>query len=245
MTKTVGMMQPYMFPYIGYFQLISAVDVFVLGDDLQYVKETWINRNRILMNGRDRMITFPLKKGSHLSRINEKVFSDDFPVEMDKLLRVLHNAYSKAPCYKKVMPFLEAVIRYPEPNLAKYAENSIRQICDYLNLTTQIIVASDLSINGVIDKQDRVVKTAKKLNSDVYINLIGGVDLYDLDYFQENGLKLKFHRMNDISYPQFGNDFVPLLSIIDVLMFNNAQELQRKLSCYCLLNSSKNPVSCL
>lgn len=244
MAKKIGMMQPYMFPYLGYFQLISAVDVFVLGDNLQYVKESWINRNRILMEGKDKLISFPLKKGAHRSKINERVFSDNFSDEIDKLLRVLYSAYSKAPCYKKIIPFLEDLLRYPEPNLAKYAEHSIRGICNYLNITTPIVVASDLSIDEVIDKQDRVIKTAKKLNGDVYINLIGGVELYDFDRFAENELKLKFHQMNSLAYPQFENDFVSLLSIIDVLMFNDVAETRKLLACYSLLDSSRDPVSC-
>lgn len=243
MNKKVGMMQPYLFPYLGYFQLISAVDAFVLGDDLQYVKESWINRNRILMNGQPRLISFPLKKGKHLSKINERIFSDDFSSEMDKLTRVLYSAYSKAPRYRQFMPFLEEVIRHPEPNLAKYAENSIRKICAYLNINTPIFVASDLEIHDVVDKQDRVVRTAKKLECDIYINFIGGVSLYDFEYFSQNGLQLKFHRINDISYPQFGDKFVPLLSIIDVLMFNDIEEVQRMLSCYSLIDSTRIPVS--
>ncbi|HZW12286.1 MAG TPA: WbqC family protein [Noviherbaspirillum sp.] len=241
--KKIGMMQPYLFPYLGYFQLMSAVDVFVLGDDLQYVKESWINRNRILMNGTDKLITFPLKKGKYLSRINERVLSDDFSAEADKLLRVIFNAYARAPQYKKVIPFLEALFKYPEKSLAKYAEHSIRRIAEYLGIKTEIVIASDLCIGEVVDKQDRVIKTAKKLNGEVYINLIGGVDLYDFDLFEEHGLKLVFHRINDISYPQFGNEFVPLLSIIDVLMFNEMSEVQRKLNCYSLLDSANNPVS--
>lgn len=244
MTKKVGMMQPYLFPYLGYFQLISAVDAFVLGDDLQYVKESWINRNRILMNGTDKLISFPLKKGAHRSRINERFVSDDFSSEMDRLLRVLYAAYSKAPYYKQVIPFLEEVIYHPERNLAKYAENSIRQICTYLDINTPIYVASDLEITDVEDKQDRVIKTAKKLGGEMYINFIGGVSLYDFDLFERNGLTLRFHKINDISYRQFGNEFVPLLSIIDVLMFNDREEVIRKLSCYSLLDGADNQVSC-
>lgn len=244
MAKKVGMMQPYLFPYLGYFQLISAVDVFVLGDDLQYVKESWINRNRILMNGKDRLVSFPVKKATHLSKINERVFSDDFPKEMDKLLRLLCSVYSKAPCYRTVMPFLEEVIRYPERNLAKYAENSIRKICQYLNITTKILIASDLGVRDVLDKQDRVIKTTKKLDGEVYINFIGGVDLYDFDFFKEQGLTLQFHKINNVTYPQFGNEFVPSLSIIDVLMFNDVEEVKRKLSCFSLLDASGHQASC-
>jgi hypothetical protein len=242
--RKIGMMQPYLFPYIGYFQLISAVDVFVLGDDLQYVKESWINRNRILMNGADRLITFPLKKGPYLSKINERVLSDDFPEQMDKLVRVLHSAYSRAPCYKKVMPFLEETIRYPERNFSMYAENSIRRVCGYLDIPTPIVIASELDIGDVIDKQDRVAKTAKKLGGDIYINFIGGGGLYDFDYFRERGLTLLFHQINEVAYPQFDNAFVPRLSIIDVLMFNDISEVRRMLSCYSLLDRSHSLVSC-
>jgi hypothetical protein len=244
MEKKIGMMQPYLFPYVGYFQLISAVDVFVLGDDLQYVKESWINRNRILMNGTDRLITFPLKKETHLLKINERVFSADFTAQMDKLVRVLHSAYFKAPCYKKVMPFLEETIKYPEQNLAKYAENSIKRLCDYIGISTPIVTASELAIGNVIDKQDRVVKTAKKLGGNIYINLIGGSALYDFAYFRERGLKLLFHKINDFTYSQFGNVFVPTLSIIDVLMFNEISEIRRVLSCYSLVDNSHALMSC-
>ncbi|WP_206047327.1 WbqC family protein [Noviherbaspirillum denitrificans] len=241
--KRVGMMQPYLFPYLGYFQLISSVDVFVLGDDLQYVKESWINRNRILMNGKDKLITFPLKKGSLRANINEREFCDDFDVEMDKLLRVIASAYSKAPYFKKVFPMLQAIIKHPERNLARYAEHSIRQICNYLDIHTPIIVASELNVTDVIDKQDRVIRTAKKVGGDVYINFIGGMSLYDFEYFKQNGLTLKFHKINEITYPQFGNVFVPLLSIIDVMMFNDQPEVKRRLGCYSLLDAPDHAVS--
>lgn len=234
MDRKAGMMQPYLFPYLGYFQLIAAVDVFVLGDDLQYVKESWINRNRILMGGKDRLISFPLKKHSHLSKINERFFSDDFSGEMERLVRVLSNAYAKAPCYKKVFPFLEEMIRFPEPNLAKYAEYAIRQICNYLDIGTPIVIASQLPVGPVEDKQDRVIKTARLLDANVYVNLSGGKDLYDADYFREHGMRLQFHRMDAITYRQFGQEFVPLLSIIDVLMFNEVPQVQRMLPRYTL-----------
>ncbi|GAB3544333.1 WbqC family protein [Noviherbaspirillum agri] len=235
MGKKIGMMQPYLFPYLGYFQLIAAVDVFVLGDDLQYVKESWINRNRILMNGKDKLITFPLKKGAHLSKINERALSDDYQSEMQRLLRVLYAAYAKAPYYKKVNPLLEEIFMHRETNLAKYAENSIRKLCAYMSIATPILIASDLEINDVSDKQDRVIRTAKKLDGQTYINFVGGMQLYDFDRFEAHGMELKFHKIGDVSYPQFRNEFVPLLSIIDVLMFNDIHEVRKKLNCYSLL----------
>lgn len=243
MAKKVGMMQPYLFPYLGYFQLISAVDEFVLGDDLQYVKESWINRNRILMHGKERLISFPLRKSEIRTKINEKVFADGINGEIDRLVRVLYAAYAKAPCYKKVFPLLEEILRYPEMNLARYAENSIRKICAFLDISTPIHVASDLDIVDVADKQDRVIKTVKKLEGEIYINFIGGVELYDFARFAEHRVRLRFHKIDDIRYQQFGDEFIPLLSIIDVLMFNDVPEVKRLLSCYSLRDAGNLPLS--
>lgn len=231
-------MQPYLFPYLGYFQLISAANVFVLSDDLQYINKGWINRNRILINGAPALINFPLKKGKELSRINERVLSDDFSAQMERLFRTFKTVYAKAPCYRTVMPFIEEVIRFPGTNLATYTENAVRKICRHLDITTPIVISSDLDIGEVTDKSDRIVKTVKKLVGDLYINPIGGLELYDFVYFRKHGVELKFHRMDDIAYRQFGNEFVPHLSIIDVLMFNEVPEVQRMLSCYSLLGAS-------
>jgi hypothetical protein len=235
------MMQPYLFPYLGYFQLIAAVDVFVLGDDLQYVKRTWINRNRILMNGQARMISFPLRKDSHTLDINQRVLCPNFTDEIETLLRVIAIAYAKAPCFKMVFAFLEEVLRFPDFNLGKYAIHSVRRLCDYIGIGTPIVVSSDLSIDKDIDKQDRVILTTRKLGADVYINLIGGVDLYSEEYLKEHGIDLKFHRINDIRYRQFDNEFVPLLSIIDVLMFNEIADVKKMLADYSLVDHHGNP----
>lgn len=235
MKKKIGGMQPYLFPYLGYFQLIGAVDVFVLSDDLQHIERGWVNRNRILMNGRDALLTFPLKKDKHWLKINERVLSDVFPAEMEKILRTLRGAYAKAPRFREVMPFLEEIIRHPEKNLAKYAENSIRKICHYLEIKTPIVVGSELCIDGVTDKTDRVIKLVKQFGGDTCINPIGGRELYDVQFFKTHGIELKFHRMGEIKYRQFDNEFVPYLSIIDLLMFNDVPELQVMLSRYSLL----------
>lgn len=238
MSKRIAQMQPYVFPYLGYFQLIAGVDEFVMLDNLQYVKQSWINRNRILLNGKDWLITFPLRQGGHLERINEKVFSERFPEEMEKLLRVLYNAYAKAPCYKTVYPLLEEIIRHPDANLARYAENGIRKICAYLDIRTPIVIASDLDVDPTMEKQDRVIATTRTLSGDTYINPIGGIELYDFAYFHKNGIELKFHKIHDIHYRQFGDAFIPFLSIIDVLMFNDVADVRRLLDRYSLLDAS-------
>ena len=238
--EKVGAMQPYLFPYLGYFQLISAVDAFVLGDDLQYVKESWINRNRILVNRKEKLVSFPLKKSGHLARINEKFFSDDFPKMIEDLLKQLRNAYANARSFSSAYPVLEAILCTKEDNLARYAEHSIRAICNYLEIRTPIYLSSSFSLDVPSHKQERVVNTVRKLNGSVYVNPIGGLALYDEAYFNAHGIELRFHRMNDFQYEQLNNPFVPCLSIIDVLMFNSREKVMDMLYWYVLEDQAGN-----
>lgn len=235
MTKRVALMQPYIFPYLGYFQLINAVDVFVLGDDLQYEKESWINRNRILANGIDKLISFPLKKDHHRARINERVFADTIDAEIERMLKMIRNCYANALSFAEFYPLLDACMRCPERKVVVYAARLIRTLCDYLGIATPIHMASEFGLPEQMDKQDRVIRTVRLLEGETYVNPIGGVSLYEEDYFKRNGLMLRFHRMNDFTYGQFGKPFIPNLSIIDVLMFNSRERVMEMLDFYTLL----------
>ena len=226
MARTVAMMQPYLFPYLGYFQLIAAADVFVLGDDLQYIRGGWVNRNRILSNGQARLITFPLKKDHFELSIMQRSLADHFPEEATRLINSLAQNYRKAPYFKQVMPLLERLIQHPQQNLARYVENSLRELCAYLLIDTPIVRGSDLNITHGKDKQDRVIQVAHALSASSVLNPLGGMQLYDRDYFARHGLLLRFFAMQPISYPQFGQPFVSDLSIIDVLMFNSVEQVR-------------------
>jgi hypothetical protein len=234
--RTISMMQPYLFPYLGYFQLINAADIFVLGDDLQYTKESWINRNRILSGSEPKLISFPLRKDHFNARINERVFSPDFAQEKERLLRVIANAYCKAPQRKQVMALLEEIFKSDEMNMAKFAESSLKSICEYLGIRTPMVTASSLGLERDIDKQDRVIATARMFESSICINPIGGVELYDPSYFHDHHITLKFHRMHEISYSQGKHPFVPSLSIIDVIMFNDISAVRDMLTQFSLLS---------
>ena len=241
MFRTVSMMQPYLFPYLGYFQLIACSDAFVLGDDLQYVKASWINRNRILVGGEPKWLTFPLRKGEQADRINQRWLCDDSPREFQKLLRMLDLTYARAPYHAEVMEMIRQILAIPERNLARFTEQAIRQICAYLGITTPIHIGSELDLPPPLDKQDRVITIAKKLGAERYINPIGGVALYCPALFRSYGLSLRFLRMDDLSYPQFKQPFVPSLSIIDVLMFNSRSEVQSLLKRFSLIEGIEQP----
>lgn len=227
MTKTIAMMQPYWFPYLGYFQLIAAADAFVLGDDLQYIKDGWINRNRMLVAGQPWTFSLPLKKDAHGLNINQRYLSDDVEPAMAKLLKTIALHYARAPQQDAVMPLLEKILLHSERNLAEVLEFGIRELCAFMGINTPIHRASDLAISDIQDKQDRVIKTMKTLGGERFLNPIGGLDLYEDALFKRNGLELRFHRMSALNYPQLKGDFVANLSIIDVLMFNPVEQIRQ------------------
>ena len=216
-----AVMQPYFMPYIGYFQLMRSVDVFVVYDNVQFIKNGWINRNRFL-NGEDaKFFTVPVEKGAHEDLISERhIASQIWLRERKKLGATLRHAYRKAPFFDEVFPMLESCINFETEKIFSFVEHSLLQLHEHLELQTQIINASDLAFDQTLKAKYRLFSISKKLSINSYINPEGGEDLYDVENFKSNGLNLSFLRSHLSPYQQFGNDFVAGLSIVDVLMFN-------------------------
>lgn len=231
----VAIMQPYFFPYLGYFQLINSVDLFVMYDNVEFSKNSWINRNRILNNFKDDYITLPVKKGSNVLKINERIIADTWEKEKIKLKNKIKNTYIKAPYYTQVFTLFQKSIEYKDLNLCNFINNTIQNICTYLHINTKIILASKLNINHSLKGQNKVIEICKTLNSSMYINSIGGIDLYQKDIFLKENMQLFFLKTNSTAYNQFNNMHVPYLSIIDVLMFNDISTIQTMLNQYELL----------
>lgn len=215
---SLGIMQPYFLPYIGYFQLIAAVDEFVIYDNIKYTKKGWINRNRFLRNGSDEYFSLPLKNASDDLYVSERVLADVF--DRQKFLRQLHEAYRKAPQYSVISQLLETVVAFEDNNLFRFILNSVEKVCLHIGIDTPIKISSSVSIDHGQRAQDKVLAICNARGALVYINPIGGVDLYDRDVFVDRGIELKFIRSRPFEYRQFGDGFVPWLSILDVLMFN-------------------------
>lgn len=227
-------MQPYIFPYIGYFQLIQAVDTFTFYDDVNYIKGGWVNRNRILLNGKDSFLTIPCIKASPNKKINEILFDNNRP-EYKKLVKTLSLAYKKAPYYHQAFPLIENILNTPTNQLSVLAAESIKQIANYLNIKATFLTSSlDFPETKGMDKTDRLIALCKRTNAHHYINPIGGIDLYEKDYFKSENIELSFIKPKPIYYRQFNNEFVPWLSIIDVLMFNSVEEIKELLDQYIL-----------
>ena len=223
----VAIMQPYLFPYIGYFQLINSVDAFVIYDNIQFSKKGWINRNRILVNGTDAYITLPLKKDSDYLNVVDRQLSDDWPQERKKMLNRITESYRKAPYFAEVFPVIEKAILHEDRNLFGFILHSLQLTCEHLEISTPLVISSSVEIDHSLKAEKKVIALCQALKADTYINPIGGVELYDKAGFKAEGIDLQFLKANAIPYPQLKNEFVPFLSIIDVLMFNSRESLKR------------------
>jgi len=227
----IGIMQPYLFPYLGYFQLINAVDIFVVYDDVQYIKNGWINRNKIQSNGNPILFTFGVKKDAMTLHIKQRFYSEDtYYSTKEKFLKTLFLSYHRAPHFKEANELITDILNYKDQNISEFNTNSLRKICNYMNITTQFILSSSLEKAKGLKAQEAVIEINKLVGSNYYINAIGGLELYSPEKFEENGIELKFIRMRDVKYHQFNEQFIPNLSVIDVLMFNSHEEIE------CLLN---------
>lgn len=230
----LGIMQPYFVPYIGYFQLMNAVDKYVIYDDVNFIKGGWINRNRILLNGQPAYFNIPMIGASSNKLINEVEVNTNKAL-MEKNLKTIYSAYGKAPYYNEVYPLLEKILLNEEKNIAKFIKYSFEIICEYLDIKTEFVMSSDIEKNNELKAQDKVLHICEILGATEYYNAIGGQELYDYESFNEKGIKLKFIQTDKIEYKQFDNEFQPNLSIIDVLMFNSKDEVKEMLKRFKLI----------
>ncbi len=223
----IGIMQPYFLPYIGYFQLINSVDLFVVYDNIKFTKKGWINRNRYILNGRERYFTISLKKDSDFLNVSERIISEEFDKERTRIVRKIENAYYNAPFYSNVMPLIKACFLNKQKNLFSFVFESIKLIAEFLEISTPIKISSDIETNESLKGADRVIEICRLLDGNEYLNPIGGIELYNKELFSKNGIKLHFIKSQEIIYNQFNYEFVPNLSIIDVLMFNEKKVVKK------------------
>lgn len=220
----IAIMQPYFLPYIGYFQLINAVDHFIIYDEIKYTKKGWINRNRILQNGKDTYISLPLKKASDYLAVNQRTLADSWLEDRHKMVNKIQCAYINAPFFKEIMPLVKQIILSDYTNLFDLIYKSLTLLLDYLSITTQLTISSTLATENSLKAEDKVIAICKTVGATTYINPIGGLELYSKRNFKNNSIQLQFLKTNDFQYLQNNKNFTPWLSIVDVLMFNGLLE---------------------
>ncbi len=232
----IAVMQPYIFPYIGYFQMVKAVDKFVFYDDVNFIKQGWINRNRILINSSDFLFTVPLHKANSFCLIKDTLVNEKFyDVWKRKFLKSVNQNYKNAPYFSDVYVLVQNVLEMKCTSISQLAIKSVITTSKYLELTTEFIISSERYENKDLERQDRLLDICKIENAMQYINALGGQELYTKESFREMGIKLNFIKTLPIYYKQFNKEFVPWLSIIDVLMFNSIEEVHDMLDKYELI----------
>ncbi len=233
----IAIMQPYIFPYIGYFQLINAVDLFVFYDDVNFIKQGWINRNRILLNNRSYYFSIPIKNLSPFKKIKEtEISAREYIKYLKKFFKSIESSYKKAPFYNSAFQIVENTFTANYNLISELAILSIQNVCNYLKLTREFQISSHQYADSLNEERtDRIIKICQKAGAKTYINPVGAKDLYSKEYFKGNGINLFFLKSNNISYKQFENEFIPWLSIIDVMMFNSPQKIRNMLNEYELI----------
>lgn len=223
-------MQPYLFPYIGYFQLIHAVDLFVCCDNMQYTKKGWINRNRYLAFNKEETFTLPLQDAPQKNHIMERTIAPDFQAKT--LIAKLERNYKKSSHFLENFELIKSILSFEETSLLKFTLNSIQQVCRHLGIQTKFRTTSEIPIDHTKTKEDKVIAMCLALETKNYINSSGGRSLYSQDNFRKHGISLGFLMPHEFKYTQFNNQFIPWLSIVDVLMFNSVERIKQQLNCF-------------
>ncbi len=222
----VAIMQPYFFPYIGYWQLINMVDTFVIYDDVNYIKRGFINRNYLLQNQQLQLFTLELISASQNKNINEIIIGSN----SSKILKTIKYNYTKAPHFDTVYPLIKSIFCTKEKNLSQFLGNSLQQISEFLEINTNFLYSSNINNDKSLQAQDRLIEISQLLGATDYVNTIGGAELYNKDDFRKSGIHLSFIKTANIEYKQSKNEFVQNLSIIDVMMFNSKKEIKQMLN---------------
>ncbi|MGE7689372.1 WbqC family protein [Lysinibacillus sp. NPDC097214] len=226
----VALMQPYFFPYLGYYQLINSVDEFVVFDNAQYVRRSWMNRNRILNDHKESsFVTVPVSKAPRETKIKDIIINNNTNWQEKIFHQLLY--YKNAPYYNNVLDFLNSCLLNCNSNLSEFNTFLLKKTCTLLNIDTNITILSQRFPH--IDSADAAdewgIEVGKALNATEYINAIGGKEFYNRQKYKDNDLDIKFIHPILTPYKQFRNNFMPGLSIIDVMMFNDINIIKNML----------------
>lgn len=217
--KTVAVMQPYLFPYLGYFQLIRESDVFVFYDDVDFITRGWINRNKILINDEEDIFTIPCSNASQNEKIEDVLISNHW--RPDKIIKKIRLTYANADQFDAALPIVETVVKEHGDQISVLAENSVLQVAEYLNLDVDFYRSSDLPVDQSLGRAERLIELTKHFGASNYVNMEGGQNLYEKPNFANQGVALHFLSASLPEYEQYtaeDDTFYPGLSIIDVMM---------------------------
>jgi hypothetical protein len=230
----LALMQPYFFPYLGYFQLICAVDRFILFDDVQYIQRGWINRNRILkpVEGHQ-YIQMPIAKHGSAALIKD-VEAVPGHKWKTRILRQVEHYHTSAPFYPAVRALLTDCFAFDGLNVARLNGHCLRLVCSYIGIEPDIELSSRMGLDymGIAGPDEWGLTVSEQLGACEYVNPVGGVAFFDAAKYAEHGVKLTFLTPSLPPYDQRRDAFEPSMSIVDVLMFNSPDRVRAMLDDY-------------
>lgn len=232
--RRLAIMQPYLFPYLGYFQLLHAADEFLYYDDVAYIKQGWVNRNRVLMNGRETLFVAPVHDVSSFRAIQETTLALQYPKWRDKFLKTLQQGYARAHNAVTGLELVRSVFAPSHQTIADLAIASVEAVANYAGLSVRRRRSSLVTPKSDCSGAERVISICRELEATHYVNSPGGRGLYDRDVFAASGVCLEFLSPALAPYRQLSTAFVPGLSIIDVVMNCSLDELRAAVGQYAL-----------
>ena len=228
----LAIMQPYFFPYVGYFDLINNVDKWIVYDTVQYIQHGWINRNRILHpNSGWQYITVPLNKksfaDSYRTAIKDIEISDNTDW-ISKIIRQLDHYRKKSPYYHETIDLIEECLNSESQFISTLDVMTLDKVCGRLNIRFdhEYFSEMDIELDPQLPAQQKVIRICQELGVTEYVNLSGGKELYDGEEFDRNDIKLVFRSIPDFEYACKGYEYIPKLSIIDLLMWNEPKKIK-------------------
>lgn len=232
-------MQPYFFPYLGYFQLINLTEKWIVFDDVNYIKRGWMNRNRVLKPERQdwQYLRFPVEKFSRGTKIKDIKIKNNENWK-SKIIRQLEHYEDVAPYYNETINVIKGAFNTDTESLTKLNSRCLEKVCDFLKIEFSYSISSqnNYDYSDVDNSDEWALEISKQENADMYINPIGGKDFFEPRKYRDNDIEIKFLKIGDIKYSQKNSEFISNLSIIDVMMFNSRKEIKDMLNNYRLKN---------
>jgi hypothetical protein len=227
MHRTCGIHQPNFLPWPGYFYKIANVDEFVFLDNVDIEiggSKAITHRTKINSQNGASWLSNPIQKSQ------SKIISELTYVHSDwkeKNLKTIFLNYKKAPYFNEVFPLVEKIFTFESNNLSDFNINSISVICNYLGIKTNFSKASELNLIDT-DRNGRIIEICKSRNCEVYFSGKGAVNYHDESLFEAHGVTIKYTDFSPKTYIQIHGEFVPGLSIIDLLFNENDFRIKNK-----------------
>ena len=225
----IAIMQPYIFPYIGYYSLVKSVDHFVFFDDVNYISKGWINRNKIRVNQKEYLFTVPINKASQNTIIKDvEISHTEYTKWYKKFYKTLKHNYNKDPYFKSLEDVVVSVFEEDNTYMRDVCIKSVETLSNQMGFGTKFSKSSDFHIEG--KGQEKIVNICKHLGATTYVNAIGGTSLYDTEYFKSNNISLKFlESKNPHEY----------LSVLDLLPKMGLEVLSKECDQYSIISKEE------